>query len=267
MRSCFRIRRLAALESNLIPLLEWPERRQAAVVDPAVAAPVIAALEAGGMELTAVLHTHHHHDHVGGTAGLIKRWPKAAVIGNGRDRHRLPPLSHVVADGDCFQLLGRTVQVLEVPAHTSAHLAYFMAGGAGGQPEEQPLSPELFCGDTLFSCGCGRLFEGTAGQLHGALQRFAALPPQTRIWCAHEYTEKNLRFALRHDPHNAELQAYGQRVAQLRRARLPTIPTRLGLELAVNPFLRSTAPALQAAMGETDPVAVLAALRCGRDHF
>ena len=264
MRPCFRIRRLAALDSNLIPLLEWPERRQAAVVDPAVAAPVIAALEAGGMELTAVLHTHHHHDHVGGTAALIRRWPGAAVIGNGRDRRRLPPLSHPVADGDSFQLLGRTVTVLEVPAHTSAHVAYFMAGDPG---EEQPLPPELFCGDTLFSCGCGRLFEGTAEQLHRALQRFAALPPQTRVWCAHEYTEKNLLFARRHDPHNADLQAYGQRVAQLRRAQLPTIPSRIGLELAVNPFLRSTTPALQAATGQADPVAVLAALRRGRDCF
>ena len=264
MNPCFRIRRLQALDSNLIPLLEWPQRRQAAVVDPAVAAPVIAALEAGGMDLVAVLQTHHHRDHIGGTAELIKRWPGASVIGNGRDRRRLPPLSHAVADGSCFQLLGRTVEVLEVPAHTNRHLAYFMTSCQLG---EQLLPPELFCGDTLFSCGCGRLFEGTAGQLHRALQRLSALPPQTRIWCAHEYTEKNVRFALRHDPRNADLQAYGQQVARLRRAQLPTVPCRLGVELAVNPFLRCTTPALQSATGRTDPVGVLAALRHDRDQF
>ena len=121
-----RIRRLPALEDNLVPLLEHPQQRQAAVVDPADAEPVITALEQGEMELAAVLHTHHHWDHVGGTAELLRRWPQAMVVGNRKDQHRLPPLSHPVTDGDGFGLLGRSVEVLAVPGHTTGHIAYFL---------------------------------------------------------------------------------------------------------------------------------------------
>lgn len=258
-----RIRRLPALRDNLIPLLERPHQRQAAVVDPADAEPVITALEQGEMELVAVLQTHHHWDHVGGTTELLRRWPRAMVVGNAKDQHRLPPLSHPVTDGDSFELLGRSVQVLAVPGHTVGHVAYVLpACVVLGQ--RQP--PELFCGDTLFSCGCGRLFEGTPAQMLGSLQRLAALPADTRIWCAHEYTAKNVAFALSQDPHNPHLQAFAHHVEQLRQAQLPTIPSRLETELRVNPFLRCHAPALQAATGKTDPVEVLAELRQRRNQ-
>ncbi len=264
MVAYLRIRRLPALQDNLIPLLEQPGEGRAAVVDPAEAEPVITALDHGGMELVAVLHTHHHWDHIGGTAELLQRWPQAMVVGNGADQHRLPPLSHPVADGDRFVLLDRTVEVLAVSGHTNGHLAYVLpACVMGGQ--EQP--PELFCGDTLFSCGCGRLFEGTPGQMLMSLQRLAALPPQTRIWCAHEYTAKNVAFALSQDPHNSTLQSFAHHVQQLVQAQLPTIPSRLELELQVNPFLRCHTPALQAATGQTDPEAVLAELRRRRQKL
>lgn len=259
-----RIRRLPALRDNLIPLLEHPQQRQAAVVDPADAEPVITALEHGEMELAAVLHTHHHWDHIGGTAELLRRWPQAMVVGNHKDRHRLPPLSHPVTDGDSFVLLGRSVEVLTLPGHTVGHIAYVLQACV---INDQPQPPELFCGDTLFSCGCGRLFEGTPAQMLKSLQRLAALPPNTRIWCAHEYTAKNVAFALEQDPHNPALQAFAQQVKQLRQAQLPTIPSRLEVELQVNPFLRCHAPALQAATGKTDPVDVLAELRHRRNQI
>lgn len=259
-----RIRRLPALRDNLVPLLEHPRQRQAAVVDPADAGPVITALEHGEMELAAVLHTHHHWDHVGGTAELLRRWPQAMVVGHHEDQHRLPPLSHPVTDGDRFTLLGRAVEVLAMPGHTVGHIAYVLpACVLNGQ--RQP--PELLCGDTLFSCGCGRLFEGTPAQMLGSLRRLAALPPDTRIWCAHEYTAKNVAFALGQDPHNPALQAFARQVEQLRQARLPTIPSRLEVELQVNPFLRCHTPALQAATGKTDPVDVLAELRQRRNQI
>ena len=259
-----RVRRLPALQDNLIPLLELPRQRQAAVVDPADAEPVITALQQGEMELAAVLHTHHHWDHVGGTRELLRRWPQAMVVGNHQDRHRLPPLSHPVTDGDRFELLGRSVEVLALPGHTVGHVAYVLpACVVNGQ--RQP--PELFCGDTLFSCGCGRLFEGTPAQMLGSLQRLAALPADTRIWCAHEYTAKNVAFALAQDPCNLALQAFAQHVEQLRQVQLPTIPSRLEVELRVNPFLRCHTPALQAATGKTDPVEVLAELRQRRNQI
>ncbi|MXY63578.1 MAG: hydroxyacylglutathione hydrolase [Synechococcus sp. SB0665_bin_28] len=258
-----RIRRLPALRDNLVPLLEHPRQRQAAVVDPADAGPVITALEHGEMELAAVLHTHHHWDHVGGTAELLRRWPQAMVVGHHEDQHRLPPLSHPVTDGDRFTLLGRAVEVLAIPGHTVGHIAYVLpACVANGQRQQ----PELLCGDTLFSCGCGRLFEGTPAQMLSSLQRLAALPPDTRIWCAHEYTATNVAFALGQDPHNPALQAFAQQVEQLRQARLPTIPSHLEVELQVNPFLRCHTPALQEATGKTDPVDVLAELRQRRNQ-
>ncbi len=259
-----RIRRLPSLKDNLVPLLEHPQQRQAAVVDPADAGPVITALDQGEMELVAVLHTHHHWDHIGGTPELLRRWPQAMVVGHQKDEHRLPPLSHPVTDGDRFMLLGRSVEVLAMPGHTIGHVAYLLPGClVDGQ--RQP--PELFCGDTLFSCGCGRLFEGTPTQMLGSLERLAALPPDTRIWCAHEYTAKNVAFALSQDPHNSALQAFARHVEQLRQAQLPTIPSRLDVELRVNPFLRCHTPALQAATGKMDPVEVLAELRQRRNRI
>ena len=184
-----------ALQVELLPVLHdnylfvLHDGRRAAVVDPAVAAPAITWLRERGLELVAVLQTHHHSDHIGGTPGLLKVWPGAEVVAARADRDRIPFQTRGVVDGDRFSLLGQPVQVLEVPGHTRAHVAYHL-----------PLQGELFCGDTLFAGGCGRLFEGSPEQMHRSLSRLASLPETTRVWCAHEYTETNLRWAAAQRP-------------------------------------------------------------------
>jgi hydroxyacylglutathione hydrolase len=227
------------LEVTLIPVLQdnyvmlLSRGGEAAVVDPAVAPPVEAALRQRGLELTAILQTHHHSDHIGGTPGLLRHWPGCAVIAAAADRQRIPFQTRGVADGDRFTLLGEPVEVIAVPGHTRAHIAFRL-----------PVSGHLFCGDTLFAGGCGRLFEGSAAQMHHSLQRLAALPADTQVWCAHEYTTANLRWAQAvagsEDP--AAAAAIGERLEQVleQRARgLATVPSRLGEEQATNLFLRA----------------------------
>jgi len=221
---------------------------QAVVVDPSVAAPVIAWLEQRQLELAAVLQTHHHPDHIGGTAGLLSRWPQAQVVAAAADQQRIPLQTLGVADGDCLELLGQPVQVLAVPAHTSAHMAYYL-----------PQSGDLFCGDTLFVAGCGRLFEGSAAQMWTALQRLTALPDATRIWCAHDYSAANLRWALTQvpadDPLAEALHQRLQRVQNLCSQGLPTVPSSVAAERATNLFVRSGS------------AAELARLRQHKDHW
>jgi len=237
---------LPVLSDNYVMVLH--NDHQAVVVDPAVAAPVAAWLDARGLELVAVLQTHHHSDHIGGTVELLRRWPDARVYAAAADLHRIPFQSDSVGDGDRFTLLGRSVEVLAVPGHTSAHLAYYLPGGSG-------CNPELFCGDTLFGGGCGRLFEGTPAQMHASLQRLAALPADTRVWCAHEYTETNLRWALSRRPEDRPIIERLAAVAQQRAADRPTVPSSIGLERATNLFVRSSS------------VAELADLRASRNHW
>ncbi len=226
-----------ALSDNVVPVLQ--RGHQAVVVDPAEATPVARALEQRGLELVAILHTHHHHDHIGGTPGLLQRWPAAQVIAAASDRARIPLQTRGVADGEQFTLLGRTVEVLAVPGHTAHHIAFHLPA-SGEEPGE------LFCGDTLFAGGCGRLFEGTPEQMHHSLGRFAALTPDTRVWCAHEYTEGNLRWA--HalvEPDHPAAAAVQQRlgeVEEIRRSGGFTIPSTIGQELATNLFLRAQSP-------------------------
>jgi len=170
----------------------------------------------------AVLQTHHHHDHIGGTAELVARWPRAQVVAAAADRQRIPLQTVGVADGDCLALLDQRVQVLGVPGHTAAHIA-----------------GDLFCGDTLFAGGCGRLFEGTPEQMHRSLARLAGLPETTRVWCAHEYTATNLAWAATQAPHDRAIAERLAAVRQRRAAGLPTIPSGIGLEKATNLFLRA----------------------------
>ncbi len=221
---------------------------QAVVVDPAVAAPVIALLEQQQLELVAVLQTHHHQDHIGGTAGLLSRWPQAQVVAAAADRQRIPLQTLGVADGDCLELLGQPVQVLAVPAHTSSHVAYYL-----------PQSGDLFCGDTLFVAGCGRLFEGSAAQMWTALQRLTALPDSTRIWCAHEYSAANLSWALTQvSPLDSLAKVLHQRLEQvqdLHRQGRPSVPSSVAAERATNLFVRSGS------------AAELARLRQHKDHW
>ena len=227
-----------ALSDNVVPVLQ--RGHQAVVVDPAETEPVLRALEQRGLELVAILHTHHHHDHIGGTPGLLQRWPGAQVIAAASDRARIPLQTRGVADGEQFTLLGRTVEVLAVPGHTAHHIAFHLPA-SGEEPGE------LFCGDTLFAGGCGRLFEGTPEQMHHSLGRFAVLPAATRVWCAHEYTEGNLRWA--HALLEADHAAAGaveQRLSEVQRIRGGggfTIPSTIGQELATNLFLRAQTPA------------------------
>ena len=230
-----------ALEVSLLPVLQdnyvflLRRGKEAAVVDPAVAEPVIAALEGQGLELVAVLQTHHHSDHIGGTPELLRRWPQAAVIASAADRSRIPFQTRGVRGGDRFELLGTTVQVLEVPGHTRCHLAFHLPMEEQGDP----VGGHLFCGDTLFAGGCGRLFEGTPAQMHASLQSLAALPAATRVWCAHEYTEANLRWAAAEQPGDAAIAARLAQVQNDRRHGIPTIPSTIALERATNLMLRA----------------------------
>jgi hydroxyacylglutathione hydrolase len=205
---------------------------QAVVVDPAVAEPLIERLVQQQLELVAVLQTHHHPDHIGGTPGLLARWPQAQVVAATADRQRIPQQTLGVADGDRIELLGQPVEVLSVPAHTRAHVAYYL-----------PSTGDLFCGDTLFVAGCGRLFEGSAQQMWTALQRLTALPEAIRIWCAHEYSAANLRWSLAQvqesDPLAVVLQQRLEQVLDWRRRGLPSVPSSVAAELATNLFVRS----------------------------
>ena len=234
-----RITAIPVLEDNYVFALQ--RNGQAVLVDPAVAPPIRAWLEARQLELLAVLQTHHHSDHIGGTPALLQRWPQAAVVASGADRERIPFQTWPVRGGDRLSLLGRTVEVLEVPGHTRSHLAFHL-------PAEGGEGAELFCGDTLFAGGCGRLFEGTPEQMFSALGQLCSLDPATRLWCAHEYTETNLGWAAVERPDDA---AIAERLAQVqarRRRGEATIPTTVALEQATNLFVRAADAAELAAL-------------------
>jgi hydroxyacylglutathione hydrolase len=231
-RAAERVSLIPVLSDNYVFVLHGDGPGPAAVVDPAVAEPVQRWLEQRGLELSAILHTHHHHDHIGGAAELLERWPEATVIASAADRARIPLQSQGVAEGDRFVLLGRTVEVLEVPGHTAHHIAFYL-------PPQGEAGAELFCGDTLFAGGCGRLFEGTPEQMHTSLQRLAALPASTRVWCAHEYTEGNLRWAAAEAPGDGPIAERLAAVRAQRAAGQPTIPSSIGLEQATNLFMRA----------------------------
>lgn len=253
---------LPAFSDNYIWLLQDATHRRCAVVDPGDSAPVLAWLDAHpSWQLTDILVTHHHNDHTGGVLAL-KAHSGARVLGPALEA--IPGRDVALEDGQRVRILDLDWQVLHVPGHTAGHIALFAADG------EQPL---LFCGDTLFSAGCGRLFEGTAAQMHTSLQRLASLPAQTRVYCTHEYTQSNLRFALAVEPDNPALQRRAVEVATLRERQLPTLPTTLALELATNPFLRVHEATVRAMCGAhakrplTSPIEVFAALRSWKDNF
>jgi hydroxyacylglutathione hydrolase len=234
----------------------------AAVVDPSEAVPVLAAAEREKADLQAIWNTHHHWDHVGGNRDLLQTQPSLRVFGYAPDRARIPGLTDPVEDEGQFDFAGAAVRVIFIPAHTSGHVAYYL-----------PAEAAAFTGDTLFAGGCGRLFEGDASMMVGSLGRLTSLPPETRIFCGHEYTEKNLRFALTLEPKNADLDAKYQRVKAQRDRREPTVPTTVAEELATNPFLRSNSPEIRRSIRERfpdcadDPVAVFAKMRALKDAF
>ncbi|MCS6987410.1 MAG: hydroxyacylglutathione hydrolase [Sphingomonadaceae bacterium] len=220
------VHRVPALADNYIWLFEYAPGF-AAVVDPAVADPVLEAARRLGLRLTHILNTHWHPDHVGGN-DRIKAASGCQVVGPAREAGRIPGLDRAVDEGDVVRLGDHDGHVLFVGAHTAGHVAYHF-----------PSADALFCGDTLFAMGCGRLFEGTAQDLFAALGKLSALPPETRVFCAHEYTLANARFALSVEPDNAPLKARYRQVQEQRARGEATVPFRLAEELATNPFLRA----------------------------
>lgn len=255
------IHRLPARSDNYIFVLHDPQQNTAAVVDPADAEPVLACLESLSAQLVAILNTHHHHDHVGGNLKLLQHFPDATVYGGAGDRHRIPNQQVFLEEGDRVSFGDRVGQVFFVPGHTRAHIAYYFPPVVEGE------IGELFCGDTLFAGGCGRLFEGTPAQMVESLGKLRSLPDTTRIWCAHEYTLNNLRFALTVDPDNPALHQRYQHTQQQCDRGDATVPSTLDIEKRTNPFLQWDSPTLQAQMGTTDPVRTFARLRGLKDQF
>lgn len=231
------IRPIAAFDDNYIWLLSRPGERRCVVVDPGDEDPVIERLRSEGLVLDAILVTHKHADHVGGIRGLKARWPGAVVYGPAGES--IQTLERRLHDGDRVMLnsLGMTFDVIDVPGHTEGHIAYYADVGDG----------VLFCGDTLFAGGCGRVFSGTFEQLSASLQRLASLPPHTRVYCAHEYTLANLGFAAWVEPDSEALAERTGRDRALRQHDQPTVPSTIADELATNPFMRTGQPVVVAA--------------------
>lgn len=255
------IHRIPALSNNYIFLLHDIDRQIAAVVDPAEAQPVLRELQTLQANLVAIFNTHHHSDHVGGNAALLEHFPNAIVYGGAEDRGRIPRQQVFLQAADRVTFGDRSAEVLFVPGHTRAHIAYYFPPVQAGE------TGDLFCGDTLFAGGCGRLFEGTPTQMIHSLSKLRSLPDQTRVWCAHEYTLKNLQFALTVDPQNQELQRRFAQVQVMRNQSESTIPSWLGEEKQTNPFLRWDQPSLQSRVKSSDPVQTFARLRGMKDQF
>ncbi len=251
------ILQLPVLNDNYIYLLHDAASGDTAAVDPAVAQPVLDALAKNNWRLTAILNTHHHGDHVGGNLEL-KRLTGCTVIAALADQHRIPGIERGVVDGEVITLGRHSAKVISTPGHTSGHVVYHFADDNA-----------LFCGDTLFVMGCGRLFEGSAEQMWQSLQTLKALPAATQIYCAHEYTQANGRFALTVEPGNLQLQQRMEIINQLRAKNLPTVPSTIEQELATNPFFREDSLELQETVQKVGkkPVEVFAAVRRLKDAF
>lgn len=260
MTNTFAIQPISAFSDNYIWCISVDGR--AAVVDPGDATPVVEFLNNNELELEAILITHHHFDHVGGIDALLAQWPQLKIFGPHND---CVNIQHRLKDGDRLHCLGLEFEVLAVPGHTLDHIAYYAQPGN--------LSPLLFCGDTLFAGGCGRIFEGSPAQMQHSLQSLAELPADTRVYCAHEYTLANLDFALAAEPGNRELCARRQREQLQRRADRPTLPSTIELERRTNPFLRTDSPELQsrvqahAGLATTDELEIFTALRQWKNEF
>lgn len=228
---------IPVLTDNYLYLLHDPVTAENAIVDPAVEEPVVEELEKRNWTLTHVINTHHHWDHTGANLALKARYG-LKVIGCASDRERIPGIDIAVGEGDIIHIGEQTAKVYFVPGHTSGHIAYHFAE-----------SRALFCGDTMFALGCGRLFEGTPDEMWQSLSKLMTLPDDTRIYCAHEYTEANAKFALSVEPDNVALQARAKEISVLRAEDKPTVPSLLTLEKETNPFLRPMSEEIQERIG------------------
>jgi len=248
---------IPVLNDNYIYLINDPVTGQTAAVDPAVAPPVLSVLAKNQWRLAFIFNTHHHADHVGGNLEL-QHHTGCTIVAAEADRHRIPGINAGVSDGDTIQLGGHGIRIIATPGHTSGHIVYHFA--------DHGL---LFCGDTLFAMGCGRLFEGSAEQMWQSLQKLKALPADTKIYCAHEYTLTNGRFAQSLEPNNLGLQQRMAKVRALRRQGLPTLPSTIADEWATNPFFREHSDELQASVGMMGqpPLAVFTQTRRWKDRF
>ncbi len=231
-KSSYSIHGLQVLEDNIIWI--WSRGSEAVIIDPSVTEPVAKWLESKELKLISIIQTHHHNDHIGGTKGLLNYWPKANIIASKADIKRIPFQTISVSHGDEFSLMGSTVKVLEVAGHTNAHLAYYISFN-------NPLisRPALFCGDTLFGAGCGRLFEGTAQEMYKSLNYLKALPDETEVYCAHEYTEANLRWAVSIFPEDMPIQKRLRNTIKMRAEGLLSLPSTIREEKETNLFFRA----------------------------
>ena len=245
------------LSDNYGFLVHDPATAVTAVIDTPEVAPINSALAEKGWRLTHIFNTHHHFDHAGGNEALKAEWG-CTVVGAASDAHRIPGIDVQVVDGQKLPFGSTEAEIFETPGHTSGHIAYYFADDG-----------IAFVGDTLFALGCGRLFEGTPAQMWSSLQKLAALPDDTVVYCAHEYTQANAAFALSVEPGNEDLAARAEEIDRMRAANVPTVPTTIGLEKATNPFLRPDSGNLRATIGMTDAdtVAVFAETRRRKDNF
>ncbi|MCW8917689.1 MAG: hydroxyacylglutathione hydrolase [Gammaproteobacteria bacterium] len=254
-----KVHKIPAFDDNYIWLIGCEGRSGVAIVDPGDAEPVIDYLQREGLQAEAILITHHHGDHTGGVAELVARYPVPVY---GPATERIPALTHPLREGDRVKLAtcGLTLKVIDTPGHTRGHICYYGHGA-------------LFSGDTLFTAGCGRLFEGSAEQMHHSLEKLRALPDETLLYCAHEYTQANLGFAAVAEPDNPDIASRKVSVERLRREGKATVPAPLSLERATNPFLRSHLPVLIAAAERfsgrtlTTPAEVFAVVRQWKDSL
>jgi hydroxyacylglutathione hydrolase len=248
---------IPVLIDNYIYLLHDAATHKTAVVDPTEAEPVLAFIEQKGWSLDYIFNTHHHWDHIGGNQEL-KEKTGCSVLASAYDQNRIPAIDQTLAGGDSIKFGKEDIEIIATPGHTSGHIVYFCR-------QQQAL----FCGDTLFSLGCGRLFEGSAEQMFQSLQTIKALPDDTKIYCAHEYTQTNARFALSVEPDNEALILYSKKIDQLRAQQKTTIPSTLAQEKACNPFLRTDSATIRQSLGmpKSHEVEVFAQLRKLKDLF
>lgn len=271
---------IPCLADNYAYLLVCRETKEAAIIDPSEPGPVLRALEQGAgtldsrrdlsappasredIRVVAILCTHHHHDHVGGNEEVRSRLGIDRVYGHGSDRGRIPGQTQYLQEGDTFEVGRLSVRAIHIPGHTLGAVAYVVS--------QEPDDPVVFTGDTLFLGGCGRLFEGDPPMMHASLSKLAALEPRTRVYCGHEYTESNLRFAAHVEPSNAAITEARELAAELRKEGRATVPGTIAGELATNPFMRVTSPEIRKTLGipaDASPEDALGAIRRAKDTF